>query len=340
MRQSFSLLMVTLVAFSGGSALAATQLTGAGATFPYPLYSKWISDFQKDHPDTQINYQSIGSGGGIAQFTKKTVDFGATDSPMTNEQIAKVEGPVVHVPTALGAVVLATNLPGVTARLKLTGEVVADLFLGKITQWNDARIVALNPGTAMPNQPVMIVHRSDGSGTSAVFTDYLAKVSPDWKSKVGAGTAVNWPVGLGGKGNEGVAGLIKQTPGAMGYVELIYATNNQMPVALLRNRAGNYVDPSPRTVTAAAAANANSIPADFRVSITDSAGKDAYPISSFTYLLVGKSLKLGADKGKALLSFLNWALTDGQKTAEGLSYAPLPAELAKKVRAAVKGIAL
>jgi phosphate transport system substrate-binding protein len=315
---------------------AAELINGAGATFPYPLYSKWFSEYQKANPDVQINYQSIGSGGGIRQFQEGTVDFGASDAPMTDEQLAKSPG-VLHVPTVLGAVVLTYSLPGVSA-LRLDGPVVADIFLGKVTKWNDERIAAQNPGVKLPDDAILVVHRSDGSGTSAIFTDYLTKVSPDWASKVGKGAAVNWPVGLGGKGNEGVTGLIKQTPGSIGYVELIFAESNQLPFASLKNRSGAYVSPSVKSVTDAAAAAAKSIPDDFRVSITDSQGKGAYPISGFTYLLVKGEMP--KEKGARLVAFLEWALADGQKLAAPLFYAPLPTAIAKKAEAKVRGIRL
>jgi phosphate transport system substrate-binding protein len=311
------------------SAPAATLINGAGATFPYPLYSKWFSEYRKSDPDTQINYQSIGSGGGIRQLLEKTVDFGASDSPMTDEQLGKATDPVLHIPTVLGAVVLTYNIPDLKSPLQLSGDTVADLFLGKITQWNDPRLAKLNPGIKLPDSPVMIVHRSDGSGTSGIFTDYLSKVSAEWKSKVGSGTAVNWPVGLGGKGNEGVTGLVKQTAGTIGYVELIYAKSNSLPYASVKNSAGKFAEPNMKTVTAAAAGALAKMPADFRVSITNAAGKDAYPISGFTYLLVYR--KMAADKGQRLVKFLRWAMKDGQTFAETLSYAPLPKSMVGKV---------
>jgi phosphate transport system substrate-binding protein len=325
--------------FSLSAAAAPLQINGAGATFPYPIYSKWFSEYQAVDPDVQINYQSIGSGGGIRQFLDKTVDFGASDAPMTNEQLGKATSPVLHIPTVLGAVVLTYNLPEAGDHLKLSSDVVADLFLGKITQWDDKRIAEANPGVKLPATPVLIAHRSDGSGTSNIFTDYLSKVSPEWKSKVGVGPSVNWPTGLGGKGNEGVTGLIKQTPGAIGYVELIYAINNKLPVATLRNKAGNWVAPSPKSVTAAAEGALKSMPEDLRVSITDAAGKDAYPISGFTYLLVWKDMKSAGPKGKAIVKFLKWAMKDGQKDAEPLAYAPLPRALVKKVEGKIASIA-
>jgi phosphate transport system substrate-binding protein len=322
------------------SAFAAPiQINGAGATFPYPLYSKWFSEYKKVDGDVQINYQSIGSGGGIRQFTDQTVDFGASDAPMTDEQLAKATGPVLHIPTVLGAVVLTYNLPEAGANLQLPADVVADLFLGKVTQWNDKRIAGANPKLKLPETAVMIAHRSDGSGTSNIFTDYLSKISPEWKTKVGTGTAVNGPAGLGGKGNEGVTGLIKQTPGAIGYVELVYAVNNKLPVASLKNKAGAWVVPSPKSVTAAADASLKAMPEDFRASITDASGKETYPISGFTYLLVSKDMKAMGGKGKAMVKFLKWSMKDGQKNAEPLGYAPLPKALVKKVEAKIATIA-
>ena len=317
-------------------AFAAQMINGAGATFPYPLYSKWFAEYQKVDSATAINYQSIGSGGGIRQFLEKTVDFGATDTPMTDEQLAKSPVPVLHIPTVMGAVVLTYNLPGVSEALHLDGPTVADLFLGKITKWNDPVIAKLNPKAKLPDMAVMIAHRSDGSGTTGIFTDYLSKVSPDWKSKVGQGAAVSWPVGLGGKGNEGVTGLIKQTPGALGYVELIYAENNKLSFALIKNKAGQFTTPSLKSVTAAAQGALKAMPEDFRVSITDADGRESYPISGFTYLLVYKAMP--KDKGSALVQFLNWAMKTGQGQASALSYAPLPPALVKKVEAKIKTI--
>lgn len=318
-------------------AQAATIINGAGATFPYPLYSKWFSEYQKINKGVQINYQSIGSGGGIRQFIDGTIDFGATDSPMTDEQLVKArekgKGEVIHVPTVLGAVAVTYHLPGVSKGLKLSSDVVADIFLGKITKWNDPRIVSLNPGVKLPADAIMVARRSDGSGTTGIFTDYLSKVSPEWKQKVGAGTAVKWPVGLGGKGNEGVAGLIKQAPGTIGYVELIYAENNGLPYAAIKNSSGKFVAPELKSVTAAGALK--NIPADFRVSITDASGKDAYPISGFTYLLIDPKMA-DKDKLKKLTGFISWALKDGQKMAESLFYAPLPKVLAEKAETKLK----
>ncbi|HQR30305.1 MAG TPA: phosphate ABC transporter substrate-binding protein PstS, partial [Anaeromyxobacteraceae bacterium] len=307
-------------------------VTGAGATFPYPLYSKWFSDYNKLHPDIRFNYQSIGSGGGIQQFTAGTVDFGATDAPMTDAEQAKAPD-AVHVPTVLGAVVVTYNAP--IQGLRLDAAALADVFLGKITRWNDPRIAALNPGVKLPDAAFAVVRRSDGSGTTYVFTDYLSKVSPEWKAKVGTGKSVSWPVGLGGKGNEGVTGLVKQTPGAIGYVELAYANQNKLPTALLRNRDGNFVAPSIAATSAAAAGV--SMPADYKVSLTDAAGKDAWPIASFTYLLVHRDAKDRA-KGEALVNFLRWAIHDGQAAAGPLEYAPLPAQVVKMLEKTIDGL--
>jgi phosphate transport system substrate-binding protein len=319
-----------LLSLLGPAAISATLINGAGASFPYPIYAKWFSEYQKLHPEVQINYQSIGSGAGIQQFLGKTVDFGASDAPMTDEQLAQAGAPVYHIPTVLGAVVITYNLPGITADLKLTGPVVADLFLGKIAKWNDPELVKLNPGVKLPDLAVLVSHRSDGSGTTNIFSDYLSKVSPDWKAKVGSGTSLKWPVGLGGKGNEGVSGLVKQTPGCIGYVELIYAENNKLPYAQIKNKAGEFSQPSLASVTAAADGALKTIPDDFRVSLTDAAGKKAYPISGFTYLLIWKTMP-DAEKATKMVGFLRWAETDGQKFAQPLFYAPLPKSLVSKV---------
>ena len=324
-------------ASSGGS----VDLTGAGATFPYPIYSKWFSDYAKQ-TGIKINYQSIGSGGGIRQVSEQTVDFGASDGPMSDEEMAKAKGgPILHVPTVLGADVITYNLPGVTAALKFTPDLIAGIFMGRVTKWNDSRITSLNPGVSLPNQDILVVHRSDGSGTTYIFTDYLDKVSPAWHASVGKGKEVKWPVGLGGKGNEGVAGQIKQTPGAVGYVELAYAKQNNLPVAAVRNKAGQYVAASVPAVTAAAAGVAESLPAntDYRISIVNARGADSYPISSFTWILVYQH-QTDAVKGKKLVDFLNWALTEGEKVAPTLDYAPLPTAMAANVRARLTTIDL
>jgi phosphate transport system substrate-binding protein len=324
------LLSCGVLALVSVSAPAATLINGAGASFPYPIYAKWFSEYQKSHPDVQINYQSIGSGAGIQQFVGKTVDFGASDAPMTDEQLAQAGAPVYHIPTVLGAVVVTYNLPGVDKDLKLTGPVVADLFSGKITKWNDPELTRLNPGVKLPSLSVLVAHRSDGSGTTNIFSDYLSKVSADWKTKVGSGTSLKWPVGLGGKGNEGVSGLIKQTPGSVGYVELIYAENNKLPYAQIQTKAGQFTHPSLASVTAAADGALKTMPEDFRVSLTDASGKNSYPISGFTYLLVWKTMP-DADKAAKLVGFLRWAETEGQKFAQPLYYAPLPKSLVSKV---------
>ena len=317
------------------------DLTGAGATFPYPIYSKWFSEYA-NRSGVRINYQSIGSGGGIRQLSEETVDFGASDSPMSDEEIGKAKGgPVLHIPTVLGADVITYNLPGVAAALKFTPAAIADIFMGRVKKWNDARLASLNPGVALPNQDILVVHRSDGSGTTYIFTDYLTAASPAWKTAVGKGKEVKWPVGLGAKGNEGVAGQVKQTPGAIGYVELAYAKQNNLPVAAIRNKAGQFVVASVAAVTAAAAGAAKALPAntDYRISIVDAPGADSYPISSFTWILAYQKQK-DAVKGKKLVDFLNWALTDGEKMAGPLDYAPLPADMAANVQARVKTIDL
>jgi phosphate transport system substrate-binding protein len=322
------------IVLAGGAAVrAALLINGAGATFPYPIYSKWFDEFHKRNPDVQINYQSIGSGGGIRQLLEGTVDFGATDAPMTDEQLASAKVPVLHLPTVLGAVVVTYKLAGVD-RLRFTPEAIAGIFLGKVTRWTDPLIAKENPGVTLPNEAIVPVHRSDGSGTSFIFTDYLSKVSSEWQSTVGRGPSVNWPVGLGGKGNEGVSGLIQQTPNSIGYVELIYALQNKLTYADVRNRAGEFVRPSVESVTAAAAAAAGSMPGDFRVSITDPAGKDAYPIASFTWLLIPTRFA-DAAKGTAIKKFLGWMLADGQSLASPLFYAPLPAAVVMLEQAAL-----
>ncbi len=319
-----------------GPAGSRVRLNGAGATFPYPLYSKWFSEFGKARPEIQINYQSIGSGGGIRQVLEGTVDFGATDGPMTDEQLRKAKTNILHLPTVLGAVVPAYNLPGVTGEIRFTPGALAGIFLGKVKNWRDKAILDANPGLKLPAQAIAVVHRSDGSGTTFVFTDYLSKVSPEWKSKVGAGTSVNWPEGLGGKGNEGVAGLIRQTPGALGYIELIYAEQNKIPFGAVQNAAGEFVRASLESTTAAAA-SVTEMPADFRVSITNPPGRGAYPIASFTWLLVPTRIPDPA-KGQAIRDFLQWMLRDGQKIAPQLSYAPLPSEVSEKVRVTIPQI--
>ena len=323
----------------GGAAPAGgtVRLQGAGATFPNPLYQKWLSEYGKIHPDVRIDYQSIGSGGGIKQIKEQTVDFGASDSPMKDDDLKSAPGEILHIPTVLGAVVITYNLQGVSQPLRFSSEVIADIFLGKIKRWDDPRIKADNPGAALPAADITVVHRSDGSGTSAVFTDYLSKVSPEWKEKVGAGTSPNWPVGLGGKGNEGVTGQVKQTPNTIGYVELAYAVQNKLPVALVKNASGNFVEPSLDAVTAAAAESLPTTPEDLRVSITNAGGATAYPISSYTYILAYKDQK-DAAKGKALVDFLWWGVHDGEAFAKDLQYAPLPADIVKRAEAKINSI--
>jgi len=299
------------------------QIDGAGATFPYPIYSKWFSEYNKLHPNVQINYQSIGSGGGIRQLINQTVFFGATDGPMTPEQLQAAPGRVLHFPTVLGADVPVYNLSGVDADLKLSGEVLANIFLGKITKWNDPALARDNRGVNLPASDITVVHRSDGSGTSYIWCDYLSKVSPEYKKTVGVATSVNWPVGLGGKGNEGVAGLVKQTPGSLGYVELIYALQNQIAFGSVKNLAGEFVKASVDTVTAAATVAASQMPVDFRVSITNAPGKGVYPISSFTWLLLYENPK-DKERSRIMVEFMKWGLSEGQKFAPDLGYAPLP----------------
>ena len=320
---------------SGGS--QAQQINGAGATFPYPIYSKWFSEYNKLHPDIRINYQSIGSGGGIQQLINQTVFFGATDGPMTDEQLKAAPGPILHFPTVLGAVVPVYNIPGVTDELKFTGALLADIYLGKIKKWNDPALAKLNPGVKLPATDVTVVHRSDGSGTTYIFVDYLSKVSPEFKTQVGVNTSVKWPAGVGGKGNEGVSGLVTQTPGSIGYVELIYALQNKIAFASVQNAAGEFVKASVDTVTSAAAAAAAAMPPDFRVSITNASGAGAYPISSFTWLLMYADPKDKAS-GKAIVDFMKWALTDGQKYASDLGYAPLPESVVMLEQTAVNSI--
>jgi phosphate transport system substrate-binding protein len=337
MRRLTLILLCALVALP---LAAQTTLNGAGATFPNPMYSKWFSDYHKLHSDVQINYQSIGSGGGIRQVTEGTVDFGASDMPMTDGQLAeaqsKLKTKVLNIPSVMGAVVPAYNIPGVSGEVKFTPDALAGIFLGRITKWNDKAITSVNPGVNFPEQPIIVVHRSDGSGTTFIWTDYLSKVSPDWQSQVGSNTSVKWPIGLGGKGNEGVAGSIRQLQGSVGYVELIYAVQNNIPYGSVRNAAGTFLKASLEGVTAAAASAAK-MPADFRVSITNAPGKDAYPISSFTWLLIPQQSK-DAAKGKILADFLNWMVTDGQKMAAALSYAPLPESVVRKVKEAIKQV--
>jgi phosphate transport system substrate-binding protein len=320
-----------------GQAQAQMQLNGAGATFPYPIYSKWFNEYTKVDPTVQFNYQSIGSGGGIKQITEQTVDFGATDGPMSDEQLKAAPGHLMHFPTVMGAVVLTYNVKGVVTGLNLTPDAIAGIFLGKITKWNDPALTAANPGVTLPSDDIFVVHRSDGSGTSYIFTDYLSKISPAWDNKVGKGTSVNWPTGLGGKGNEGVTGLVKQTPASIGYIELIYALSNELTFADVKNQAGQYVKPSLESVTSAAAGYANAMPDDFRFMITNAPGADAYPISGMTWLLVYEKQK-DHEKGAKLAQFINWMLHGGQKYAADLHYAPLPQAVVAKEEQALRRV--
>jgi phosphate transport system substrate-binding protein len=325
-------------AANGAVASSGADLTGAGATFPYPLYSKWFADYAAKS-GVKINYQSIGSGGGIRQLTEGTVDFGASDAPMSDDEMSKLKTPVFHFPTVLGAVVLTYNVPEVTQPLQLTGDAIAQIFSGKITKWNDKAIAALNSGVKLPGTDILVVHRSDGSGTTYIFTDYLSSVNADWAKAPGKGKEVQWPVGIGGKGNEGVAGQIKQTPGAIGYIELVYAKQNNLPAAAIKNASGQFIAPSVESVTAAADAAAAKFPSntDYRVSIVNGPGATAYPISSFTYLLIDKTL-VDPTKGKKLVDFLRWALTDGEKEAAPLDYAPLPQSIDTRLVARLDSI--
>ncbi len=335
--RTFTIALATACTLATGAAAQTMRINGAGATFPYPIYSKWFSEYNKLHANVEINYQSIGSGGGIQQVTKQTVFFGATDGPMTAAQLQAAPGKIVHFPTVLGAVVPVYNIASVKAELKFSGPVLADIFLGKITKWNDPAIATLNAGVTLPASDITVAHRADGSGTTYIWVDYLAKVSPEWKTKVGVATSVNWPTGVGGRGNEGVAGLVTQTPGAIGYVELIYALQNKIAYGSVQNAVGEFVKASVPAVTAAAAAAATQMPADFRVSITNAPGRGVYPISSFTWLLFYESAKDKA-QAKTMVDFMKWALTDGQKYCADLGYAPLPEALVKLEMAALAKI--
>ena len=331
--------LVTSFACNGGAGgtNGTVSLHGAGATFPNPLYQKWLSEYEKVKSNVRIDYQSIGSGGGIKQLKEQTVDFGASDAPMKDEDLKSAPGEILHIPTVLGAVVITYNLEGVNQPLRFSSEVLADIYLGKIKKWNDPKIAADNPGVTLPANDVIAVYRSDGSGTSAVYTDYLSKVSPEWKEKVGSGTSPSWPAGLGAKGNEGVTGQVKNTPNTVGYVELAYAVQNKLPVAHIKNSSGSFIEPSIDAVTAAASASAASMPEDLRVSITNAAGAQAYPISSYTYILLYKDQK-DAKKGKALVDFLWWGIHDGENFAKTLQYAPLPADVVKRAEAKINSI--
>ena len=352
MRTAASILLIAFLTGCGGASEktsadnAAAQpsssgrvINGAGATFPYPLYSKWFDEYGKAHPGVRINYQSIGSGGGIKQLSAKTVFFGATDGPMTDEQLKAAPGPILHFPTVLGGVVPIYNIPGVSTPLKFTGAAIAGIYLGKIMKWNDAAIATSNPGLKLPATDITVVHRSDGSGTTYIFVDFLSKVLPEFKTKVGVATSVQWPVGVGAKGNEGVSGLVKQTPGSIGYVELIYASTNKIAFGSVQNKSGQFVAASLDSVTAAAASAATSMPDDFRVSITNPDGKDAYPIASFTWLLFYQNA-VDKESARAMVDFMKWALSDGQKFVAPLGYAPLPQPVVDKELPALQKIQL
>jgi phosphate transport system substrate-binding protein len=331
--------LAVLLAVASTLALAEGQvlLNAAGATFPYPIYSKWFDVYHQAHSNVQINYQSIGSGGGIRQLLDKTVDFGASDGPMNDDQLKQASIPILHFPTVLGAAVPSYNVSGVSTDLNFTAEALAGIFLGKVTKWNDPAIAGANPGVKLPGDDIVVVHRSDGSGTSYIWTDYLSKVSPEWQQKVGKGTSVNWPAGLGGKGNEGVSALIQQTPGALGYVELIYAVQNKIPYGKVKNSSGVFVKADLTSVSAAAAATAKFMPDDFRVSITNPEGKAAYPIASFTWLLIPSKFSDTA-KRDVVKDFLKWMMTDGQQYCDALAYAKLPKEVVAKEMKAISKI--
>jgi len=337
LKNRISALVLLALTAAAGSASAETLMNGAGATFPYPLYSKWFSEYSKIDASVKFNYQSIGSGGGIKQISAQTVDFGASDKFLSDDELKAAPGKLIHIPTVMGAVVLTYNVPGVAGGLKLTPENLADIYLGKIVMWNDPRLVADNPGVKLPPKPIVVVHRTDGSGTTSIFTDYLSNVSKEWAHKVGKGTSVKWPAGLGGKGNEGVAGEIKTTPYSIGYVELAYAFENKLPYASLKNKSGNFIEPSIRSTSAAAAGAAKHMPEDYRISLVNQPGRDAYPIVGFTWLLVYEHQK-DALKGKKLVEFLNWSLHKGQKMASPLLYAPLPENVQKMVEKTIKTI--
>ncbi|WP_136515997.1 phosphate ABC transporter substrate-binding protein PstS [Geomonas edaphica] len=331
-----TLALIAAVACAG-QANAETLINGAGATFPYPLYSKWFTEYAKVDKGVKFNYQSIGSGGGIKQITAQTVDFGASDKFLSDDELKAAPGKLIHIPTVMGAVVVTYNVPGIGTGLKLNSEDVANIYLGKITMWNDPRIADDNKGVHLPAKPIIVVHRSDGSGTTSIFTDYLTGVNADWAQKVGKGASVKWPVGLGGKGNEGVAGQIKTTPYSIGYVELAYAFENKLPYASLKNKAGVFVEPSIKSTSAAAAAAVKHMPADYRISLVNQPGRDAYPVVGFTWLLVYEQQK-DAAKGKHVVEFLNWAMAKGQKMAAPMLYAPLPENVVKMVQKTIKTI--
>lgn len=335
-RKAFVALALVSVG-AAGQASAETLINGAGATFPYPLYSKWFNEYAKVDSSVKFNYQSIGSGGGIKQITAETVDFGASDKFLSDNELKAAPGKLLHIPTVMGAVVVTYNIPGVAKGLKLNSEDVANIYLGKITMWNDPKIADDNKGVTLPAKPIIVVHRSDGSGTTSIFTDYLTGVNAEWAQKVGKGASVKWPVGLGGKGNEGVAGQVKTTPYTIGYVELAYAFENKLPYAFLKNKAGVFVEPSIKSTSAAAAAAAKQMPADYRISLVNQPGKDAYPVAGFTWLLVYEQQK-DALKGKKIVEFLKWSMTKGQKMAAPMLYAPLPANVVKMVEKTIKSI--
>jgi len=333
LKQLFSIFALLALALPS---VGQTKLNGAGATFPYPIYSKWFSEFHSVNPNVQINYQAIGSGGGIRQLQSGTVDFGASDMPLDDAKAKQIPMPILQLPTVLGSVVPAYNISGVTGELKFTPKILAGIYLGQITNWNDKAIAAANPGVSFPDKPIVVLHRSDGSGTTFVWTDFLSKVSPEWKSRVGSNTSVSWPVGMGGKGNDGVAGMVRQMDGSFGYIELIYALQNKIPFGSVENQAGNFVKASLESTTAAAE-SAKMAPNDLRASITNAPGKDAYPIASFTYLLIPREWK-DSTKQKALVDFLTWMLESGQGMVTQLDYAPLPDAVKQKVIAMVKEI--
>ena len=336
-KKTLTALALVAVSMTAGQASAETLINGAGATFPYPLYSKWFAEYAKVDTSVKFNYQSIGSGGGIKQIKAQTVDFGASDKFLTDEDLKSAPGKLIHIPTVMGAVVVTYNLPGVATGLKLSSEDVANIYLGKITMWNDPKIADDNKGVNLPAKPIIVVHRSDGSGTTSIFTDYLTGVNAEWAKNVGMGASVKWPVGLGGKGNEGVAGQVKTTPYSVGYVELAYAFENKLPYAFLKNKAGVFVEPSIKSTSAAAAAAAKNMPADYRISLVNQPGKDAYPVVGFTWLLVYEEQK-DPVKGKKLVEFLNWSMSKGQKMASPMLYAPLPENVVKMVQKTIKTV--